>query len=76
MDCSSSPPSIHPREFSDMYLRHTHAWKSPIQTHISLSRVAGWRGFDITERVPLDEIAHAHELVAQPDRRGRVVLTL
>jgi NADPH2:quinone reductase len=37
---------------------------------------AGWPGFEIGERVPLVEIARAHELVERPTRRGRVVLVL
>ena len=37
---------------------------------------AGWAGFEIAERLPLREIARAHELVEQPVRRGRVVVTL
>ena len=37
---------------------------------------AGWTGFEIAERVPLSDIAKAHELVEHPVRRGRVVLTL
>lgn len=36
----------------------------------------GWNGFEIAERLPLEEIAHAHELVEHPVRRGRVVVTL
>jgi NADPH:quinone reductase len=35
---------------------------------------AGWAGFEIGERVPLAEIARAHELVEHPERRGRVVV--
>ena len=35
---------------------------------------AGWAGFEIGERVPLSEIARAHELVEHPVRRGRVVV--
>lgn len=35
---------------------------------------AGWSGFEIAERIPLAEIARAHELVEHPARRGRVVL--
>jgi len=35
---------------------------------------AGWSGFDIAERIPLPEIAWAHELVEHPIRRGRVVV--
>jgi NADPH2:quinone reductase len=37
---------------------------------------AGWAGFEIAERIPLAEIAKAHELVEHPIRRGRVVVTL
>ena len=37
---------------------------------------AGWSGFKIGERVPLSEIARAHELAEHPARRGRVVVTL
>ncbi len=37
---------------------------------------AGWSGFEIAERVPLAEIARAHELVEHPVRPGRVVVTL
>src|ERR1700739_2745083 len=35
---------------------------------------AGWPGFEIGERIPLAEIARAHELVEHPTRRGRVVV--
>ena len=35
---------------------------------------AGWPGFEIGERIPLAEIARAHELVEHPVRRGRVVV--
>ena len=35
---------------------------------------AGWPGFEIGERVPLADIALAHELVEHPTRRGRVVV--
>jgi NADPH:quinone reductase len=35
---------------------------------------AGWPGFEIAERLPLAEIARAHDLVDHPARRGRVVL--
>jgi hypothetical protein len=37
---------------------------------------AGWSGFEIGERIPLSEIARAHELAERPFRRGRVVVTL
>jgi NADPH:quinone reductase-like Zn-dependent oxidoreductase len=36
----------------------------------------GWPGFEIGERIPLSEIARAHELVEHPVHAGRVVVTL
>ncbi len=36
--------------------------------------MAGWSGFTISERLPLEEIARAHGLVDHPVRPGRVVL--
>lgn len=35
---------------------------------------AGWSGFEIAERVPLTEIARAHELSEHPVRPGRIVV--
>jgi NADPH2:quinone reductase len=35
---------------------------------------AGWPGFEVGERIPLAEIARAHELVDHPARPGRVVV--
>lgn len=35
---------------------------------------AGWPGFEIAERVRLEEIARAHEVVEHPVRRGRIVV--
>ena len=37
---------------------------------------AGWPGFPIAARLPLNEIAQAHELVDHPSRPGRVLLFL
>jgi len=37
---------------------------------------AGWTGFQVGERIPLAEIARAHELVDHPTRGGRVVVIL
>jgi NADPH:quinone reductase len=37
---------------------------------------SGWPGFEIGERIPLSEIARAHELAEHPVRRGRVVVTV
>ena len=35
---------------------------------------AGWSGFEIAERIPLDDIATAHERVEVPVMRGRVIV--
>ncbi len=35
-----------------------------------------WRGFEISDRLPLEKIAEAHELVEQGSSSGRVVLTI
>jgi NADPH:quinone reductase len=43
---------------------------------LSAALQAGWPGFEIAERVPLSEIAQAHELVEHPVRAGRVVVTI
>ncbi len=37
---------------------------------------AGWKGLDIAEVVPLDRIAHAHELVEHPLKPGRVIVAI
>ena len=37
---------------------------------------AGWSGFKIAERIPLEEIARAHELAEHPTHPGRIVVTL
>jgi NADPH2:quinone reductase len=37
---------------------------------------AGWPGFEIAERIPLSEIARAHELTEHLARSGRIVVTL
>jgi NADPH2:quinone reductase len=36
----------------------------------------GWPGFTIGERLPLTDIARAHELAEHPSRPGRIVITL
>lgn len=54
----------------------------PVDAKVSAARdlsralEAGWSGFEIAERIPLAEIARAHELVQHPVRRGRVVVTV
>lgn len=54
----------------------------PSETKIEATRAlnaafeAGWTGFEIAARIPLAEIAKAHELVEHPIRRGRVVVML
>jgi len=37
---------------------------------------AGWEGFEIAERIPLSDIATAHEHVESPSRSGRVIVVL
>jgi NADPH2:quinone reductase len=37
---------------------------------------AGWKGLDIAEIVPLDQIAGAHELVEHPAKPGRVIVAV
>jgi NADPH:quinone reductase len=37
---------------------------------------AGWQGLGIAERVPLDEIAQAHEFVEHPTKPRRVIVTI
>jgi NADPH:quinone reductase len=41
---------------------------------LNAALAAGWPGFEIAERVPLSDIARAHELVEHPVRPGRVVV--
>jgi NADPH:quinone reductase len=43
---------------------------------INAALVAGWEGFEIAQRLPLDEIAAAHERLEAPAARGRVVIQL
>jgi NADPH2:quinone reductase len=43
---------------------------------INKSLAAGWKGFDIAEIVPLDQIARAHELVEHPAKSGRVIMAI
>jgi NADPH:quinone reductase len=37
---------------------------------------AGWKGLDIAEIVPLDQIAHAHKFVEHPAKPGRVIVSI
>jgi NADPH2:quinone reductase len=37
---------------------------------------AGWEGFEIAERIPLSDIATAHERMERPARPGRVIVLL
>jgi NADPH:quinone reductase len=48
--------------------------KAAAARDINAALEAGWQGFTIGERIPLDEIARAHELVEHPARPGRVVV--
>jgi NADPH:quinone reductase len=52
----------------------------PVEAKIAATRdlnaalEAGWPGFKIAERIPLSEIARAHELAEHPERPGRIVV--
>jgi NADPH2:quinone reductase len=46
-------------------------------THdINAALESGWKGLEISEIVPLDQIAHAHELVEHPVKPGRVIVAI
>jgi len=48
--------------------------KTAATRDLNAALAAGWSGFQIGERIPLAEIARAHELVDHPARPGRVVV--
>jgi NADPH2:quinone reductase len=50
--------------------------KSEAARDINRALEAGWLGFEIAERFPLDDIAKAHELVEHPGKPGRVIVTI
>jgi NADPH2:quinone reductase len=50
--------------------------KASAARDINAALEAGWSGFAIGERIPLAEIARAHELADHPERPGRVVGTI
>jgi NADPH2:quinone reductase len=50
--------------------------KAAAARDINSALEAGWPGFTIAERIPLAEIARAHELVEHPQRPGRIVITV
>ena len=50
--------------------------KTAAAADLNAALEAGWAGFAIGERLPLDRIALAHDLVDHPARPGRVVVTL
>jgi NADPH:quinone reductase len=50
--------------------------KSQAARDLNAALAAGWPGFEIGERIPLADIARAHELVEHPARPGRVVVVL
>ena len=43
---------------------------------LNAALAAGWSGFEIAARLPLADIARAHELVEAHAKRGRVVVTI
>ena len=50
--------------------------KTAAMLDLSAALKAGWPAFEIAERIPLSEIAWAHELAEHPARSGRIVVTL
>jgi NADPH:quinone reductase len=50
--------------------------KATAARDINAALEAGWSGFAIGERIPLTEIARAHELAEHPQHPGRIVVTL
>jgi NADPH2:quinone reductase len=50
--------------------------KSRAAIDLNAALEGGWSGFEIGERIPLADVARAHELVEHPARRGRVVVVL
>jgi NADPH:quinone reductase len=48
--------------------------KSQAARDLNSALEVGWPGFEIGERIPLADIARAHELAEHPVRRGRVVV--
>ena len=54
----------------------------PVEAKIDATRdinkalETGWKGLDIAEVVPLNEIARAHELVEHPAKPGRVIVAI
>lgn len=50
--------------------------KSEASRDINRALEAGWPGFEIAKRFPLDDIAQAHEFVEHPKKSGRVVVMI
>jgi NADPH2:quinone reductase len=50
--------------------------KSEAARDLNAALEAGWPGFEIGERIPLAEIARAHELAEHAVRRGRIVVVV
>jgi NADPH:quinone reductase len=50
--------------------------KAEATRDINQALKAGWRGLDIAEVVPLDQVARAHELVERPTKPGRVIVSI
>lgn len=50
--------------------------KTAAARELNAALEAGWFGFEIAERIPLQEIARAHELMEHPARPGRIVVVL
>ena len=71
-----------PMVFKNIQVRFLGSDDFPISAKMAAARdidaalEAGWSGFAIGERIPLAQIALAHELSAHPARPGRVVVMI
>jgi NADPH:quinone reductase len=50
--------------------------KTQATRDINAALESGWKGLDIAEIVPLDQVARAHELVEHPVKPGRVIVAI
>jgi NADPH:quinone reductase len=48
--------------------------KTAAASDLNEALTAGWSGFEIAERIPLEDVATAHERVEVPVSRGRVIV--
>ena len=74
--------SVWPMVFKNIQLNFLGSDNFPLEAKIIAAKdiddalQAGWSGFAVGERIPLANIAHAHELMDHPARAGRIVVTI